>query len=537
MMMLGAIRKKFRLWFSSGCTNPEPQQTFIGGNFMKSIRPLASQTTNKRKSLKYQWPWFVLILLLAGGASAWYFFWGPGAKQSSNKTGTQTYTAAVKRGDLTISASGSGKLVAYQSVDLSFSTSGTVSELKVKLGDLVKAGQVLASLGSSETLDANLAAARLQVLQAQKTLSDLQSSADLSLAQSYSNLITAQQTYAAALKKSQRTAIARCGQDTTTRLLAALDQATKKLDSIHAETPGSDVYIRVKKSYDTALANYNYCAAYTADEKTSAQSTLEVTKNALQDAQDTYDTLKAASGIDPNTLALDEANLKKAQAQLAKAEDELAGITLTAPIDGKITYLAASAGTLVDTSKFITIADVSHAMLDLSVDESDLQKLMVDSAVKVSFDALPDLTFTGKVTQVNPAVTTSGQYRIAKGLALLDDNATKTVATLPLGLSATVTIVNHEAKNTLLVPVIALKSLGDNSYGVMVQSSDGQLKLTVVTVGIQDKDYAQITSGLQEGDLVSTGTVNFIAAGSSSNSSSLKNAQDAGGPGGFPGAP
>jgi HlyD family secretion protein len=519
-------------------TENKPQQHLIGGNYMKSIRPLASQTTKKRKSLKYQWPWLVLILLVAGGAGAWYFMWGPGAKSSGTAETTQTYATAVKRGDLIISASGSGKLVAYQSVDLSFSTSGTVSELNVKLGDMVKAGQVLATLGSSETLDANLAAAKLQVLKAQKTLTDLQNSADLSLAQAYSDLVTAQQTYDAALKKSQRTAIARCGQDTTTRLLATLDRATKQLDSIHAETAGSDAYISAKKAYDTALANYNYCAAYTTDEKTSAVSTLDVAKNALNDAQDKYDTLKAASGIDPNAVALDEANLKKAQAQLTQAQEDLLGITLTAPMDGKITYLVASAGTLVDTSKFITIANVSHAMLDISVDESDLENLVLDAPVTVTFDALPDLTFTGKVVQVNPAVTNSGQYRIAKGQAELDAEATKTVATLPLGLSATVTIVNQEAKNALLVPAIALKNLGDNSYGVMVKASDGQLKLKIVTVGIQDKDYAEITSGLDEGDMVSTGTVNFIAAGSSSNSSSLKNAQDAGGgPGGFPGLP
>jgi HlyD family secretion protein len=505
---------------------------------MKSIRPQASQTAKKRKSLKYQWPWLVLVLVLAGGAGVWYFFWGPGSKQSGTVTGSQTYTTAVKRGDLSISASGSGKLVAYQSVDLSFSTSGTVSSLNVKLGDMVKAGQELASLGSSQTLDANLASAKLQVLKAQKTLTDLQQSADLTLAQAYSDLVTAQQTYAAALKKSQRIANARCGQDTTTRLLATLDRATRQLDSVHAETSGSDAYISAKKAYDTALANYNYCAAYTSDEKTSVQSTLDVTKTALQDAQDKYDTLKAASGIDPNELAMNEANLKKAQAQLAKAEDQLAGITLTAPIDGKVTYLATTAaGALVDTSKFITIADVSHATLDISVDESDLDKLVLGSSLKVTFDALPDLTFTGAVTQVNPAVAISGQYRVAKGLAELDADATKTVATLPLGLSATVTIINQEAKNALLVPAISLKNLGDNSYGVMVKGSDGKLKLVTVSVGIQDKDYAVITSGLNEGDLVSTGTVNFIAAGASSNSRSLKNAQDGGGMPGMPPAP
>ena len=78
---------------------------------------------------------------------------------------------------------------------------------------------------------------------------------------------------------------------------------------------------------------------------------------------------------------MDEANLKEAQAQLAEAEDQLAGITLTAPIDGKVTSLAAANGALVGTAAFITIVDVSHATLDISVDEADIDKLVVGAAV------------------------------------------------------------------------------------------------------------------------------------------------------------
>ncbi|MBE0697242.1 MAG: hypothetical protein IH586_09995, partial [Anaerolineaceae bacterium] len=56
-------------------------------------------------------------------------------------------------------------------------------------------------------------------------------------------------------------------------------------------------------------------------------------------------------------------------------------------------------------------------------------------------------------------------------------------------------------------------------------------------VGIQDSDYAEITGGLKEGDQVSTGTVNFIAAGSNVSSSAIKNAQDSDGPPKMPPSP
>lgn len=496
------------------------------------------KSSNRTLSSRRQRRWFiwvvVFMLLLSGGGAAWYFLLGPASAQARMSPGAlaQTFTTPVKRGDLTIGAAGSGKLVAHQSVDLSFSTSGTVAQLNVVLGDMVKAGQVLASLGSSQTLEANVTAAKLQVLEAQKTLDDLQENGDLSLAQAYSDLVKAQEAYTAALNKSQRVDNERCGQDVRTRYKAALDRAVQELENIKAEQPGSDVYIAAKKSYDTALANYTYCISYTSNEKDSTQSALEVAKTTLEAAQQTYDTLKAAAGIDPNALAMAEANLKKAQAQWSKAQDELAGITLTAPMDGKVTYLASQEGALVGSSKFITIVDVSHSTLEISVDESDLERLVVGSEASVSFDALPDQSFSGKIVQVYPEITVSGTYRVARGLVELDSSAVNILSTLPLGLSASVTITNQEAKNVLLVPVIALKDLGDNTYSVMVQGSDGKLKMQVVTVGLQDGEYAVITSGLKDGDVVSTGATRFIAAGSTDSSDALKNAQNSGG---FPG--
>jgi multidrug efflux pump subunit AcrA (membrane-fusion protein) len=80
-----------------------------------------------------------------------------------------------------------------------------VAELKVKLGDTVKAGDKLASLGNSDALEAAGNSAQLNLLQAQQALDDLQQSASVSLAQAYQDWVTAQATYTTALATSQRT--------------------------------------------------------------------------------------------------------------------------------------------------------------------------------------------------------------------------------------------------------------------------------------------------------------------------------------------
>ncbi len=74
-------------------------------------------------------------------------------------------------------------------------------------------------------------------------------------------------------------------------------------------------------------------------------------------------------------------------------------------------------------------------------------------------------------------------------------------------MSAEVEIIAGEAKNTLLVPAQALRELAAGSYAVFVVQPDGQLKLTPVTIGLRDFANVQILSGLQAGDVVSTGTV------------------------------
>jgi RND family efflux transporter MFP subunit len=389
---------------------------------------------------------------------------------------------------------------------MSFSTSGTVAELNIKLGDLVKAGDVLARLEKADDLEANLASAQVKLLEAQQALAALQKSASSTLAQAYQALVAAQAAYQEALTASQRSASGRCSQAVTTQYQTALEGASQKLKDLTRNDPGSEAWTNARYDYDTALANYNYCAAYTSTEKNETQATLEVAKAALQQAEDTYNPLKASSGIDPDTLSMDETKVETAQTLVTRAQEALDGITLTAPIDGRITSLAASVGAMVDTATFLTISDVSHPTVTVVLDETDMDKLVVGNPAEVAFTALPGHTFTGKVSVANPQMNTFGPFRAASGQVELNEKSLKTIEALPLGLSATITITGKEAKNVLLVPVTALKKLKNGDYAVLRVDSDGKLTQQIVTVGLQDDVSAEITKGLKEGDVVSITT-------------------------------
>jgi RND family efflux transporter MFP subunit len=417
------------------------------------------------------------------------------------------YTAPVTRGDLRVTVSGTGTLSATQKIDLSFSAKGTVSELNVKNGDQVTAGQILAKIDNRTILEAAVASAELEVLKTKKSLTDLQKNADLALAQAYQDWITAQENQKTAKFNLQRSAYARCSQEKNNQLVQKLDSAKTKLDNLSISSKGSDDWITAQSEYETAAANVAYCAGYTADEVIHYQAKLAIADQTLTNAETKYNTLKEAAGIDPTELALAEAAVTKAETTLAEAKENLTGVTLIAPIDGKVIYLAAQKGSAVDSAKFITVADMSRPTLNITVDENDLDQLVIGRAVEVTFDALPDSTFKGQIVQVDPELSSFGQFGGATATAELDADSAAILSRYPLGLSGYVEVIAQSTHDALLVPLEALRDMGGGKFAVFVAGSDGQLRLQSVEVGMQDTTRAEITSGLKEGDVVSTGLI------------------------------
>jgi HlyD family secretion protein len=101
--------------------------------------------------------WLIVILIIAGLAG--YFIFGRKGNQSNIQTDT------VKRQNLIQTVLATGQVVSSTDLNLSFQTSGVVNQIKVKEGDKVKAGQVLASLDMANA-SANLTTARGNLAQA-----------------------------------------------------------------------------------------------------------------------------------------------------------------------------------------------------------------------------------------------------------------------------------------------------------------------------------------------------------------------------------
>ena len=141
------------------------------------------------------------------------------------------------------------------------------------------------------------------------------------------------------------------------------------------------------------------------------------------------------------------------------------------------------------------------------MDPLDYSNINVGNKTSVVFDALPTLTYTGKVTQISPQLVTISGSSVVEGTVVLDTTQAANVPplTLPLGVTASVDIIQSQANNVILVPVQALHELSPNNYSVFLMVN-GTPTLKTVTVGLQDGTFAEIKTGLKVGDVVSTGT-------------------------------
>jgi multidrug efflux pump subunit AcrA (membrane-fusion protein) len=158
-------------------------------------------------------------------------------------------------------------------------------------------------------------------------------------------------------------------------------------------------------------------------------------------------------------------------------------------------------GNNVDATTTAVIADLGQPYLQVFLDPSDWSNVKVGKDAEIIFDSLPDAQFTGKVTEVDPGLYTSGSTSVIRAMIKLD--IPDTGFDLPLGSTASVDVVGGRADNALLIPIEALHTAGDQFAVFVLQN--GKPTLRVVEVGIQDQVSAEIKSGLQIGDVVTTG--------------------------------
>ena len=335
-------------------------------------------------------------------------------------------------------------------------------------------------------------------------MQDLYDNLDLDRANAQMAVYSAQTGLADAQEARQALDYGRCNSDLVADYYDKYTRANENLQQLKDQGAAADRIDDAESNLATALANYSYCITpHTDAEKGEADAAVTVAQVALLQAETQQQAL--TDGPDSSAVAQAEANVAAAEYNLELANQALEGAAVTAPISGTVMAINASVGDTVN-APFITIAQLEPGKLEIFLDETDLNMIGVGYEVEVVFDALPDDTFTGHVTQVDPGLSNQGNMSVVRAEVLLDEGSYNKPQKLPTGLSASVEVIGSRAENAVLVPVEALRDLGDGQYAVFVMEN-GEPVLRMVEVGIMDYTYAQILSGLEAGETVTTGIV------------------------------
>ena len=517
----------------------------------------------KKPKKKRRWKKFAVagVALVVVAGVAWQLL---SPSQNAAAAETSYTTAEVTRMDVSSSITGSGTLEAADSYSVSTLLEGTILTADFEEGDEVDEGTVLYTIDSSDAAN-SLEQAEISLSQAQRSYNNqLESQEDLNITTTVSGRVydiavevgdevSAGETVATVQNSDVLCLEAYFPSDDATSFYVGqsatvtLDSTFETLTGTISEIAGNDTVltgnvvvraVTIDVSNPGGLSTSQTASAAVGSVTSTNSGTFSYKDEATITASISGDvaSIRVAEGdwvTDGQTLIVLtsddlEDSIQSAQDSLRNAEisytnqtDQLDDYTITAPITGTIVDKNYNAGETTEANQVLcTIYDLSYLTMTLSVDELDIANIEVGQSVSIVADAVEDTVYSGTVTKVSVAGTSSGSATTYPVTIRIDE----TDGLLP-GMSVDATIELAGAEDVLAIPSAALNR-GDTvlvtadspsaASGTLVESATegGEDYYSVeVTTGVSGDDYIEIISGLQEGD-----TVVYIPTSSSSDS-------------------
>ncbi len=455
----------------------------------QETRKLPNPDTIKEVQMpKRRWLWIIVTLVAVAGIVGGFLLWRQSVATAST---AGVRTVPVRRGTLQVTVSASGSLEPIREIDLSFEVSGKVAEVLVDIGDTVKAGQVLARLDTSDL--------ELSVRQAELSLQSAQAQLDSLKSPTTDTIKSAEAAYYSALAQYQSLKNSP-SEETITAAKVQLEQARIALERAQAAydrvawrpdigaLPQSQQLQDATLSYELALAQYNEAI------KGPSQAELAAAWQSVESARAKLESLK--NGPMATELASAEAAVEQAQINLETALRNLERAVLKAPFDGVVAAMNLVVGEPA-VSPAVTLIDPSRFRITVNVDEMDVTQLAPGMPAEVAVEALPDVRLTGTVERIGVAASSTSGAVYYPVVITLDP----TDAPLRADMSASVSIRVQELTDQLLIPTWALLTDPAGRPYVIRQSAGGQERVNI-QVGIRYGGYAQVLSGLSEGDVL-----------------------------------
>jgi RND family efflux transporter MFP subunit len=195
--------------------------------------------------------------------------------------------------------------------------------------------------------------------------------------------------------------------------------------------------------------------------------------------------------------------LERAQRALRTVEEKLSKTKIMAPFDCTVLTRPVSLGQTVSGAagfnsgtEIITIANLNNMVVNAHINQADVTRLRAGQEVTIQVESVPGLKMKGTIERIAPqAVIKNGIKGFAARIQIQDIDPR-----IRPGMTAILNIPVAEVDNALAVPLSAVFSERGERY-VYVKRHEAYERRPV-TVGIADLSYAEIQSGVSEGDVV-----------------------------------
>lgn len=200
---------------------------------------------------------------------------------------------------------------------------------------------------------------------------------------------------------------------------------------------------------------------------------------------------------------LAQLDLEIAQARLEDVEEDLSKTTIRAPHEGVVTLLEVVEGQVIsgatsvsNGTDLLTIAQLNELFMEANINEVDVEKLYVGQAALLRFDAIPDFEVEGIINVIAPSARRDDNVRVfpIEVVFEVEDSRVRP------GISATVEVPVESVENVVSVLISGIFNEGQSKVS-FIQADDGWERREVET-GINDLQYVEIISGIEEGDEV-----------------------------------
>ena len=309
---------------------------------------------------------------------------------------------------------------------------------------------------------------------------------------------------------------------TTNSIISSLQSSANTIEDTDLSAPNSiadaeDSVEEAKIALATAQENYDEVADG-ADEDEIAEAKETVAEREQQLADLTVD----ADSLDVRSQEL---SLESAQNKYNDALEELAQYTVRAPISGTVASISLHVGETASSGSALAIVVADQFTAQMTLNEVDVAKVAIDDRATLTFDAIEDLTTTGKVIQIDTIGTVSQGVVSYNVLIALDTEDERVLS----GMSANISIITDIRQNVVVVSSSAVKSSGDTSYvevlngvtetgGTQGVTSTTPPRQVTVEVGLSNDTQTEIVSGLNAGEYVVTRTITDATTSTSTSS-------------------